>query len=102
MNVTELSSLMSVGNSIGIESNSKLDLSQGQSDFTQKFEESIESLEGSQVESQNTITELLRTGEGDSTQAIIEMNKATSEIKMAAVVRDKLIENYQTIMNIQI
>lgn len=74
----------------------------GNANFGDMLKGSLSSMESTQVESQNSIQRLLTTGEGNAHEVIIAMNAAESQIKMASVVRDKLVENYQQIMNMQI
>lgn len=76
--------------------------STGSSNFSNMLQDTLQSMETTQVKSQNSIQRLLTTGEGNAHEVLIGMNKAESQIKTAAVVRDKLIENYQQIMNMQI
>lgn len=74
----------------------------GGTNFGDMLKGSLTSLESTQVASQNSMQRLLTTGEGNAHEVIIAMNAAESQIKMASVVRDKLVENYQQIMNMQI
>lgn len=62
----------------------------------------VSSIEDNQVNTKASIYKMLTTGEGDTHEAMIAMQKAASQIKTASVVRDKFLESYNAIMNMQI
>lgn len=62
----------------------------------------VDAIEDNQLGTRASIYTMLTTGKGDTHEALIAMQKATSQIKTASVVRDKFIESYQAIMNMQI
>ncbi|GAB6447688.1 MULTISPECIES: flagellar hook-basal body complex protein FliE [Bacillus cereus group] len=62
----------------------------------------VSSIEANQVNTKASVYNMLTTGEGDTHEAMIAMQKAASQIKTASVVRDKFLESYNAIMNMQI
>lgn len=62
----------------------------------------IQKIDDTQKASQSSVTKLLTTGEGSTHEVLMAMEKAKSQVKTAAMVREKLVDGYQQIMNMQI
>lgn len=64
--------------------------------------ETIGNIEKRYSETQNMSYDNLINGQGSTHDMLINLQKATSEIKTLGVVRDKFVEGYQQIMSMQL
>lgn len=75
------------------------------SEKKQAFEnvlDTIGAIEKNQIETKNSVTNLLKYGQGSTHDVLMAMQKAEGTIKTAAMVRDKLVQAYQEIMRTQL
>jgi flagellar hook-basal body complex protein FliE len=63
---------------------------------------SVESLNSTQVVAETKMSEVLQGNSNDTSGALIALSKAELQMSLAVSVRDKLIQGYQTITNMQI
>ncbi|MBC1429268.1 flagellar hook-basal body complex protein FliE [Listeria seeligeri] len=66
------------------------------------FTQMLDSMSDVQSNAQNSFSNLLTTGEGNASDVLIQMKKAESEMKTAAVIRDNVIESYKQLLNMQV
>ncbi|CAM2362633.1 flagellar hook-basal body complex protein FliE [Listeria seeligeri] len=66
------------------------------------FTQMLDSMSDVQSNAQNSVSNLLTTGEGNASDVLIQMKKAESEMKTAAVIRDNVIESYKQLLNMQV
>ncbi|EAF1783835.1 flagellar hook-basal body complex protein FliE [Listeria monocytogenes] len=66
------------------------------------FTQMLDSMSGTQSNAQTSVSNLLTTGEGNASDVLIQMKKAESEMKTAAVIRDNVIESYKQLLNMQV
>ena len=64
--------------------------------------DSVKAMNHTQIQSTNQMTQVIK-GESDDTHgALIALEKADMQLSLGVTVRDKLIQGYQTLMNMQI
>ncbi|MGJ6213677.1 flagellar hook-basal body complex protein FliE [Listeria monocytogenes] len=66
------------------------------------FTQMLDSMSDTQSNAQTSVSNLLTTGEGNVSDVLIQMKKAESEMKTAAVIRDNVIESYKQLLNMQV
>lgn len=66
------------------------------------FTQMLDSMSDTQSNAQTSVSNLLTTGEGNASDVLIQMKKAESEMKTAAVIRDNVIESYKQLLNMQV
>lgn len=66
------------------------------------FIDLLNGMDEKQNAAQAAVYNLLTKGEGEVDDVLIQQQKAESQMKTAAVVRDNIIENYKQLMNMQI
>lgn len=66
------------------------------------FTQMLDSMSDTQSNAQTSVSNLLTTGEGNARDVLIQMKKAESEMKTAAVIRDNVIESYKQLLNMQV
>ncbi|MCD1761704.1 flagellar hook-basal body complex protein FliE [Listeria monocytogenes] len=66
------------------------------------FTQMLDSMSDTQSNAQTSVSNLLTTGEGNASDVFIQMKKAESEMKTAAVIRDNVIESYKQLLNMQV
>ncbi|MED1509798.1 flagellar hook-basal body complex protein FliE [Bacillus proteolyticus] len=67
-----------------------------------KFIDLLEDMNKTQKNVQTAVYDLLTKGVGETHDVLIQQKKAESQMKTAALVRDNLIENYKSLINMQI
>ncbi|MFS8351170.1 flagellar hook-basal body complex protein FliE [Bacillus nitratireducens] len=67
-----------------------------------KFIDLLEDMNKQQNNAQTAVYDLLTKGIGETHDVLIQQKKAESQMKTAALVRDNLIENYKSLINMQI
>lgn len=67
-----------------------------------KFIDLLEDMNQTQNNAQTAVYDLLTKGVGETHDVLIQQKKAESQMKTAALVRDNLIENYKSLINMQI
>lgn len=67
-----------------------------------KFIDLLEDMNQTQNNAQTAVYDLLTKGIGETHDVLIQQKKAESQMKTAALVRDNLIENYKSLINMQI
>lgn len=82
--------------SIGAPKNTQASVVEGK-----KFIDLLEDMNQTQNNAQTAVYDLL-TKVGETHDVLIQQKKAESQMKTAALVRDNLIENYKSLINIQI
>lgn len=55
-----------------------------------------------QNNAENSAYKMVTTGEGNTSDVLIQMKKAESQMKTAAVIRDNLVESYKQLLNTQV
>lgn len=68
----------------------------------EKFIDLLEDMNQTQNNAQTAVYDLLTKGVGETHDVLIQQKKAESQMKTAALVRDNLIENYKSLINMQI
>ncbi|EDN9972458.1 flagellar hook-basal body complex protein FliE [Listeria monocytogenes] len=66
------------------------------------FTQMLDSMSDTQSNAQTSVSNLLTAGEGNASDVLIQMKKAESEMKTAAVIRDNVIESYKQLLNMQV
>ncbi|EAC4171887.1 flagellar hook-basal body complex protein FliE [Listeria monocytogenes] len=66
------------------------------------FTQMLDSMSDTQSNAQTSVSNLLTMGEGNASDVLIQMKKAESEMKTAAVIRDNVIESYKQLLNMQV
>jgi len=61
----------------------------------------LNSMNTTQNNAQNSVYNLLTTGEGDASQVLLQLEQAKSQMKTASVIRDDLVQSYKQLMNTQ-
>ncbi|WP_439875611.1 flagellar hook-basal body complex protein FliE [Bacillus mycoides] len=67
-----------------------------------KFIDLLEDMNKTQNNTQTAVYDLLTKGVGETHDVLIQQKKAESQMKTATLVRDNLIENYKSLINMQI
>ncbi len=77
---------------------------EGQTEETSSstFAQMLDFLNETQNSAQDSVYNLITTGEGDLSEVLIELQQAESKMKTAAVIRDNVIESYKQLMNMQL
>lgn len=66
------------------------------------FASMLDALNETQNSAQNSVYNLITTGEGDLAQVLIELQQAESKMRTVSVIRDNVIENYKQLINTQV
>jgi len=70
-------------------------------DFLATLQQSMDAVEGAQSEAQNQVSQLLNGKGGDLHSAMIAVEKADLSFQLMMQVRNKIVQAYQQISNMQ-
>lgn len=73
----------------------------GQTDFLSTLQQSMEAIEGAQGEAQSQVAQLLSGKGADLHSAMIAVEKADLSFQLMVEVRNKIVQAYQQISNMQ-
>ena len=79
----------------------KLENKKTESGSESLFSQMLNSMNTTQNNAQNSVYNLLTTGEGDASQVLLQLEQAKSQMKTASVIRDDLVQSYKQLMNTQ-